>query len=126
MEYLALAFSWYHQTTNPNQVLNNFIIFSSTLCSIVSNNIQCNIINKNKNTYLMIIAKCYPEHPLHPQWIHSTILPSSSLPLGTRQIQFVPKLVSLCCIQRKQHKFSYPTFFHLAIKFLSAIFSFKQ
>lgn len=73
----------------------------------------------NKGTY-------QPEHPLQPQCIHSTILPSSNFPFGTRQIQFVPKLVSRVCIQRKQHKFSYPTFFHFAIRFLSAMFSFRQ
>merc|ERR1712071_588148 len=36
-----------------------------------------------------------PEQPRQPQWTHSTILPSSILDLGTRQIQFVPKFVSL-------------------------------
>ena len=39
----------------------------------------------------------YPEQPRHPQWTHSTILPSSSLFLGTRQMQFVAKLVSRVC-----------------------------
>jgi hypothetical protein len=47
-----------------------------------------------------------PEHPLQPQCMHSTIRPSSSLPFGTLQIQFVPKFVSLVWIQRKQHRFS--------------------
>lgn len=49
---------------------------------------------------------CYPEHPLQPQITHSTIFPSSSFSLGTRQMQLVPKFVSLVWIQRKQHKFS--------------------
>ena len=39
----------------------------------------------------------YPEQPLQPQWTHSTILPSSNLFLGTRQMQFVAKLVSRVC-----------------------------
>jgi len=47
-----------------------------------------------------------PEHPRQPQCTHSTIFPASSFDLGTRQIQFVPKFVSLACIQRRQHKFS--------------------
>lgn len=51
---------------------------------------------------------------------------SSSLDFGTLQIQLVPKFVSLVWIQRRQHKFSYPCFFHFAIKFWSAIFSWMQ
>ena len=39
----------------------------------------------------------YPEHPRHPQWTHSTILPSSNLFFGTRQMQFVAKFVSRVC-----------------------------
>lgn len=45
---------------------------------------------------------------------------TSSLLLGTRQMQFVPKLVSRVWMHRRQHKFSYPCFFHFAIRFLSA------
>ncbi|KAI8034840.1 hypothetical protein M5D96_012356 [Drosophila gunungcola] len=68
----------------------------------------------------------YPEQPRHPQWTHSTMRPSSNLDLGTRQMQFVPKLVSLVWMQRRQQRFSYPDFFHLAIRLPSAIFSFRQ
>ena len=67
-----------------------------------------------------------PEQPLQPQCTHSTIFPSSNLVFGTRQMQLVEKLVSLVWIQRKQQRFSYPCFFHLAMRFWSAIFSFKQ
>ena len=42
------------------------------------------------------------------------------------QMQFVAKFVSLVWIQRRQHKFSYPCFFHFAIRFPSAIFSCKS
>lgn len=49
-----------------------------------------------------------PEHPRHPQCTHSTILPSSSLVLGTRHTHCVPKLVSRVWMHRKQHRFSYP------------------
>ena len=45
------------------------------------------------STYLFQID--YPEQPRHPQCTHSTILPSSSLVFGTRQMQLVEKLVSL-------------------------------
>ena len=41
-------------------------------------------------------------------------------------MQFVAKFVSLVWIQRRQHKFSYPCFFHFAIRFPSAIFSCKS
>lgn len=68
----------------------------------------------------------HPEQPRHPQCIHSTILPASSLDFGTRQIQLAPKFVSLVWMHLKQHRFSYPCFFHFAIKFLSAMFSFRQ
>ena len=67
-----------------------------------------------------------PEQPLQPQCTHSTIFPSSNLVFGTRQMQLVEKLVSLVWIQRRQQRFSYPCFFHLAMRFWSAIFSFKQ
>ena len=41
--------------------------------------------------------EAYPEQPRHPQWTHSTILPSSNLFFGTRQMQFVAKFVSRVC-----------------------------
>lgn len=53
-----------------------------------------------------MFTQVQPEHPLQPQCIHSTMRPSSSLPFGTLQMQFVPKLVSLVCIHRKQQRFS--------------------
>lgn len=67
-----------------------------------------------------------PEHPRHPHITHSTIFPSSSLALGTRQIQFVPKFVSRHWIHLKQQRFSYPCFFHFAMRFLSAYPSLRQ
>ena len=41
-------------------------------------------------------------------------------------MQLVAKFVSLVWMQRKQQRFSYPCFFHLAIRFWSANFSFRQ
>lgn len=51
-----------------------------------------------KNAHVLrvnIECRIQPEHPLQPQCMHSTIRPSSSLPFGTLQMQFVPKFVSL-------------------------------
>lgn len=47
-----------------------------------------------------------PEQPRQPQCVHSMIRPTSSLLLGTRQMQLVPKLVSRVWMQRKQQRFS--------------------
>jgi len=65
-------------------------------------------------------------HPLHPQWLHSIIFPSSNLSFGTLQIQVVPKVWFFCWIHIRQQSFSYPGFFHLAIRFSSAHFSLIQ
>lgn len=46
----------------------------------------------------------YPEQPRQPQWTHSTILPSSNLFFGTRQMQFVAKFVSRVC--KEENSFS--------------------
>lgn len=74
----------------------------------------------------LTVFPLYPEQPRHPQCTHSTIRPSSNLLFGTLQMQLVAKLVSLVCIHLKQHRFSYPVFFHLAMRFASAIFSSRQ
>lgn len=50
--------------------------------------------------YLHFMGKC----PLHSNAMK--LLTSSSLGFGTLQMQLVPKFVSLCWIQRRQHRFS--------------------
>ncbi len=62
------------------------------------------------------------EHPLHPQCLHMTSFPVYKSALGTRQIQVVLKLVYLELMHWRQHNFSYPGFFHFAIKAASAYF----
>jgi len=59
--------------------------------------------------------------PRQPQCWHSMISPGARLARGTRHLQVVPKFVSRVCTQRKQHRRSYPGFFHFAIKFWSAV-----
>ena len=63
--------------------------------------------------------KNQPEHPRHPQRTHSITRSESTLDLGTLHTQLVPKLVSLVWMQRRQQRFSYPCFFHLAISWAS-------
>ena len=100
------------------------IVIRDVWSEIVTNLLLSMTKQRNQNTDEITMTTIhYPEHPLHPQWMHSTIRPSSSLLLGTLQIQLVAKLVSLVWIHRRQHRFSYPCFFHLAIKLPSAIFS---
>jgi len=69
-------------------------------------------------------------HPLQPQFTHCTpppppppspsVSPAFNPALGTRQIHVLEKLVSFVCTHLKQHNFSYPCFFHLAINIASA------
>jgi len=94
------------------------------------------VVKNLRTTTINIIARpCLPPqsllaHPLHPQLTHcipppppAPSSPSSfllKLPFGTRHTQAPPKFVSLVCTHRRQHSFSYPCFFHFAIKFASA------
>ena len=43
--------------------------------------------------------------------------------IGTRQMDAVPKLVSLFCMERSEHRFSYPGLRHLEMRCWSATFS---
>jgi len=59
-------------------------------------------------------------HPRHPQLTHCTSWSSLSCARGTRHTHVELKLVSLVWMQRRQHSFSYPCFFHLAMSMASA------
>ena len=59
-------------------------------------------------TCSLIAPHPHTAHTHCPSSPNSTKRTSSSFFFGTRHTQLVPKLVSLTCIHRRQHKFSYP------------------
>ena len=65
-------------------------------------------------------------HPLHPQLLHSIVFPSSRSSLGTLHMHPVPNYLSPFYIHWRQHSFSYPFFFHFAMRAASANFSRRQ